>query len=85
MARGILGTLGLLGTLVFAVPLGFLGVQFLVSERYLMGGVFLGLAVAMVLLQEFLTTPQDIPAMLAEKVTGTVVGEEKPEESKRSE
>lgn len=81
MARGILGTLGLLGTLVFAVPLGFLGVQFLVSERYLMGGVFLGLAVAMVLLQEYLTTPQDIPGLVVEKVTGRVVGEEKREKS----
>ena len=73
MTRGIIATLQLLVTLAFAAPLALLGVQFLVSERFLMGSVFLGIAAAMVLLQEFLTTPQDIPTKVIERVTGRVV------------
>jgi hypothetical protein len=80
MARGIVGTLQLLGTLVLAAPLALLGVQFLVSGRHLMGGLFVALAVAMVGLEEYLTTPQDVPAKVAERAVGGVVEDEEGEQ-----
>jgi hypothetical protein len=82
MARGIIGTLQLVGTVVLAAPLAILGVQFLLSDRLLMGGLFVGLAVAMLLLEEYLTTPQDLPAIIAERAAGRVAGDE---EERRSE
>lgn len=82
MARGIIGTLQLVGTVVLAAPLAILGVQFLLTDRLLMGGLFVGLAVAMLLLEEYLTTPQDLPAIVAERAAGRVAGDD---EERRSE
>lgn len=83
MTRGIVGTLQLLGTVVLAAPLALLGVQFLVSGRELTGGVFLALAAAMIALEEYLTTPQDVPAEVAERAVGSVVEDEKEGEGDR--
>lgn len=71
--KGIIGTLQLAATLIFALPLGLLGVQFLLDGRRLLGGLFVVLAVAMVALEEYLTTPTDVPVAVAEKTVGTVV------------
>ena len=73
MARGIIGTVQLVATLVFAIPVGLLGVMRLVAGETLFGGALLVAAVGMVLVEEYLTTPQDVPAMAAEKAVGTVV------------
>ena len=70
---GILGTLQLAATLVFALPVGLLGVQFLMDGKTLLGGGFLGVAVLMVVLEEYLTTPTDVPGAVAEKTLGKVV------------
>jgi len=80
MPRGILDTVGLAATLVFAIPVGLLGVNLLVDGRYLLGGGFLGVAALMVLLQEYVTAPTDLPAKAAEKAAGTVVKTEDDEE-----
>ena len=69
---GILGTLQLAATLVFALPVGLLGVQFLLDGKTLLGGGFLGIAVLMVALEEYLTTPTDVPGAVAEKTLGKV-------------
>ena len=69
---GILGTLRLAATLVFALPVGLLGVQFLLDGKTLLGGGFLGIAVLMVALEEYLTTPTDVPGAVAEKTLGKV-------------
>jgi len=69
---GILDTLQLAATLVFALPVGLLGVQFLLDGKTLLGGGFLGIAVLMVALEEYLTTPTDVPGAVAEKTLGKV-------------
>lgn len=73
MARGIIGTVQLVATLVFAIPVGLLGFMRLVEGDTVFGGALLVVAVGMVLVEEYLTTPQDVPAMAAEKAVGTVV------------
>jgi hypothetical protein len=83
MARGILGTIGLAATLVFAIPVGLLGLNFLVDGRYLLGAGFLGVAALMVILQEYVTTPTDLPGKAAEKAVGAVV--EMPEDDDKGE
>jgi hypothetical protein len=57
---------------VFALPVGLLGVQFLLDGKTLLGGGFLGIAVLMVALEEYLTTPTDVPGAVAEKTLGKV-------------
>lgn len=75
MARSILGTVGLAVTLAFAIPIGLLGVDKLVGGETVVGGAFLGLALLMVLIEEYLTTPMDLPGKVAEKTVGAVVKE----------
>ncbi|WP_137283873.1 DUF7533 family protein [Halorussus salinisoli] len=70
---GIMGTLQLAATLVFALPVGLLGVQFLLDGETLLGGGFVAVAVVMVALEEYLTTPTDVPGVMAEKTIGKVV------------
>ena len=72
MGRGILGLVGLAVTLAFAIPVGLLGLDMLSSGNTLVGGGFIAFAVLMVLLQEYLTTPGDIPGRVAGRLVGTV-------------
>ena len=69
---GILGTLQLAATLVFALPVGLLGVDKLLSGETVVGAAFLGVAILMVVLEEYLTTPTDVPGAVAEKTVGKV-------------
>jgi hypothetical protein len=69
---GIIGTIQLAATLVFALPIGLLGLQFLLDGRSLLGGGFVAVAVLMVALEEYLTTPTDVPSSLAEKTVEKV-------------
>ena len=69
---GIMGTISLAATLVFALPVGLLGIQFLLDGKTLVGGGFVAVAVVMVALQEYLTTPTDVPTSVAEKAVGKV-------------
>jgi hypothetical protein len=73
MGRGILGLVGLAATLAFAIPLILLGLQELVEGRTTMGAAFLGVALLMILVEEYLTTPMDLPGKAADTVVGTVV------------
>lgn len=79
MPRGILETVGLAATLIFAIPIGLLGLNFLVDGRYLLGIGFVVVAVLMVTLQEYVTSPTDLPAKAAERVVDTMI--EAPEET----
>lgn len=66
MRLGILDTVGLAGTLVFAIPAALLGLEFLVSgDRPFLGGVLVVVAVLMVLLPRYVVTPSDIGAKVA--------------------
>lgn len=68
---GITDWLGRVGTLVIAVPIGFMGVDFLLSGNQL-GWLFLGVAVAAVALQEYVTRPSDLTGSVASRVVGRV-------------
>lgn len=83
MARSIMGTIGLAATLAFAIPIALFGLDLLLRGDTLTGGAFLGIAALMILVEEYLTTPMDIPGKVAEKTLGSVVRE--PEESKNEE
>lgn len=74
MARGILEWIGLGATLVVAVPIGFMGVDFLLAGRPL-GWVLLALAAAAVAVEEYAVRPTDLPGSVAGKVVGTVAKE----------
>ncbi|PSQ30742.1 hypothetical protein BRD16_05815 [Halobacteriales archaeon SW_6_65_46] len=75
MARSILSTVGLAATVALAVPLVIFGIEQLLAGERLVGSIVLAVAVAMVLVEEYLTTPTDIPGLVAEKTVGAVVEE----------
>lgn len=77
---GIMGTIQLAATLVFALPIGLFGVQMLLDGKAIMGAGFVTIGVLMVVLEEYLTTPTDIPSSIAEKAVGKAV--KTPEEDK---
>jgi hypothetical protein len=70
---GIISTLQLVVTLAFALPVGLLGVQFLLSGRTPVGVALVVAALLMIVLEEYVTTPTDAPAEAAEKIAGAVV------------
>jgi hypothetical protein len=80
MARGVLDTIGLAATLVFAIPIAVAGADFLRRGDVVAGGGLLGVAVAMVLIKQYITTPGDLPGAAASKVAGTVARDPDEEE-----
>ncbi|WP_135533841.1 MULTISPECIES: hypothetical protein [Halostella] len=76
MSRGIIDTLQLGATLLFAIPIAYVGADFLFSGRTLFGAGFLAIAVLMVLAEEYLTTPGDLTGKAAEKAVGAVAKDE---------
>lgn len=81
MSKGIIGLVGLAITVAFAIPIALFGLSLLADGATLVGAAFVGIAALMVVLEELLTTPGDIPGKAAEKVVGAVVKEpEEPEE-----
>ncbi|WP_338727091.1 hypothetical protein [Haladaptatus sp. DJG-WS-42] len=75
MGKGILGTIQLAIALAFAIPVGLLGLDMLTRGETLIGAGFIGLAILMIAIEEYITTPGDLPGMAAEKVAGAVVKE----------
>lgn len=75
MGLGLLETVGLAASLVFAIPLGIYGFERIVSGETVLGGAFLLLALLMVLLPRYLTTPGDLPGKIAGRVVDEVVVE----------
>jgi hypothetical protein len=69
---GILGTIGLAGTLIFAIPVVLIGIEKLLAGDVTLGVLFLGIAALMVGLQQFLSTPADLPGDALGKVVGTI-------------
>jgi len=80
MRLGILETVGLAATLVFAIPVGLYGVETLVSGNRLLGVGLLIVAVLMVVLPRRLTTPTDLPGAILERVVGRAVKEPEPDD-----
>ena len=56
MALGIVRSLQLLATLVIAVPVALVGVFTILDGRLLLGAVFLGLAVGLIAVSEYVYT-----------------------------
>jgi hypothetical protein len=75
VSRGIIGLVQLAATLVLAVPVALLGLQFLTRGETLAGVAFLAIAAGMVLVEEYLVTPRDLPAAVVERVVGRVAKE----------
>ena len=75
MALGILEQVGLAATLIFALPVAVYGVQRILDGQTALGVVVLVVAVLMVALPRRLTSPEDVPATVAEKAVGSVVKE----------
>lgn len=75
MGLGLLDMIGLAVALALAVPVAHYGVIRLGAGDPL-GWAFVGVAVLIVLVEQYLTTPQDIPGLLAERFAGTVVEDE---------
>jgi len=76
---GILNTVGFVVTLAFALPVALLGINLLVSGRTGMGLALCGVAVLMVLIKQYVLTPDDVPTTAAEKAVGAVVKDDERE------
>jgi len=79
-SSSLTGLFGLAITLAFATPVALLGLQLLGDGRTTFGAGLLAIAVLMVLINEYVASPGDLPGMLAGKVVGTVVKEPEDEE-----
>lgn len=78
---GIVDTIGLVGVLIFAIPAALAGLDFLLLRgEPLVGGALLGLAIVLVLIEQYLTTPTDVPGLVASRVGGAVVVDPEDEE-----
>lgn len=73
MRLGILETVGLAATLIFAIPVAVFAGETMLAGDYLLGGVLLLVAVLMVVLPRRLTTPDDVPAAVAERTIGKAI------------
>ncbi|WP_262174791.1 DUF7533 family protein [Haloarcula laminariae] len=80
MARGILETIGLAATLMLAIPIALFGAEHLVRGELFAGVAYVGIAVGLVVIEQYLTTPTDIPGKVAEKTVGNIVETEESKE-----
>jgi hypothetical protein len=65
---GILDLLGLATALVFAIPVGLFGIEKLLAGDLAVGLAGLGIAVAMVAIEQWLWTPSDVASDTAQGV-----------------
>jgi hypothetical protein len=81
MAAGILDTLQRMGAVVIAVLLALPGLDFLLLQgEPVIGGGLLGMAVLVLLVEEYVRTPSDVPVEAAQRVAGTVAKQPDDEE-----
>ena len=73
MRLGLLATVQLAATVVFAAPVGIFGLTRLTEGDVLLGGGLVAVAIAMVALPQYLTTPGEIPMKIVERVVGRSV------------
>jgi len=79
MRLGILETVGLAASLIFAIPVGLYGIETALSGNRMLGGGLVIVAVLMVVLPRRLTTPADLPGAVLERVVGGAVKEPRSE------
>lgn len=68
MSRGLVATLQLAASVVVAVPVAAFGLFQFAEGSPRLGGLFLALAVGVVVFEEVVTSPWDLPAVVAERV-----------------
>ena len=73
MRLGLLATIQLAATVVFAAPVGIFGLTRLTEGDLILGGGLVAVAIAMVALPQYLTTPGEIPMKIVERVVGRAV------------
>jgi hypothetical protein len=73
MRLGLLATIQLAATVVFAAPVGIFGLTRLTGGDVLLGGGLVAVAIAMVALPQYLTTPGELPMKIIEAVVGRAV------------
>ncbi|WP_276270536.1 DUF7533 family protein [Haloarcula litorea] len=73
MAQGILDTVGLAAVLLLAGPIALFGLEHLVRGDLFGAALYLGVAAGLVVVEQYLTTPTDVPGLVAEKTVGAVV------------
>lgn len=73
MRLGLLGTVQLAATVVFAAPVGVFGLSRLAAGDIPLGAGLVAVAVAMVALPQYLTTPGEIPARIVERLVGRAI------------
>ncbi|WP_049903149.1 DUF7533 family protein [Halococcus agarilyticus] len=69
---GIISTFGTVITLVLALPVAMLGTLFLIQGQTMSGIAMIAVAVLMFAVKTYVTTPDDLPAMAAERTVGTI-------------
>ncbi|HKL30280.1 MAG TPA: hypothetical protein VJ898_13560 [Natrialbaceae archaeon] len=72
MARSVVETLQLAATMTVILPVVYLGVDFLISGRTLLGAGFLAVAGLMLALEEYVVRPGDVPLEAAKRAAGLV-------------
>ncbi|ELY45195.1 DUF7533 family protein [Natronorubrum sulfidifaciens] len=83
---GIIDTIKLAGVLVLALPAALAGLEFLlVRGETTTGAILLVLAVGLVVIQQRLTTPSDLPGVAAKRIVGTVTSDSDPESDEETE
>lgn len=75
MALGIRQMLALGGSLIFAIPLGIYALEQFLGSEPMLGVAAIVIAVLMVALPQYLTTPDDLPGKAADKALDRIVVE----------
>jgi hypothetical protein len=73
MSRGILEMLGSVSILIVAIPPMYAGLELLVRGNLLIGGGLLAVSLGMVVADQYIMTPGDLPALAAKKFVSGVV------------
>jgi hypothetical protein len=73
MSWGILRMFGSVTILAFTIPPALAGAEFLLRGDIFVGAGLLGAALTMVTLDRYVTTPGDLPGVIAGKLVETVV------------
>lgn len=70
---GVIESLGLVGSLVFALPAGIAGVELLLDGRTAIGATLVVVALLMIVVPRRVTTPGDLPGDVAARIVDRTV------------
>ena len=72
MSRGVIDLLGLVGSVVFAVPVAFFGLLKMLDGDLLVGAGFVAFAAVMVVGMEIYTSPTDVAGNVLSRAVGKI-------------